>query len=148
MKEQAYMIIAVIMLVTVAGLSTARAQTNGSTELRANIPFEFSVGDRTMPAGEYIVCYPNLASGMKVVHLRGKDGGASALVHTNSIAGNTQGNARLVFNRYDNRNFFAQAWLTDNTGVQARKSRDERAMAKEFASIKRATQMVALVRQQ
>lgn len=84
---------------------------------------------------------------MKVLQLRSKDGSASALVHTTSIPGETQGNGRLVFNQYDNRYFFAEAWLmADNKGMQAPKSRRERAIAKEMASIKRTTEMVALTR--
>ena len=55
MKKQAYMIATMIVLLAVAGLATARAQTNGHSELKANIPFEFRVGNKTMPAGEYTV---------------------------------------------------------------------------------------------
>ena len=47
MKKQAYMIATMIVLMTVAGLYTARAQTSGTTQLTTNIPFDFSVGNQT-----------------------------------------------------------------------------------------------------
>ena len=46
MKKQAYIVISVMMLVIVAGLSTSEGP-NGKPRLVANIPFAFSVGERT-----------------------------------------------------------------------------------------------------
>lgn len=134
-----------VMLVAVFGLSSAKAQSSGGTILEVDIPFAFSVGDKTLPAGEYRVRCVNTASDMKILQLRNKAGRASVLVHTSSVIGKTQENATLVFNRYGDRYFFAQAWLVgDNIGMQARKSRSEKATASELASIRRATEMVAL----
>lgn len=146
MKKQAYIFVLVIMLLTIAGLSTVKA-TSGRTELRANIPFAFSVGEKSFPAGEYTVRCTNPASTGNVLQLRNKHGNSSVLVLTNSIMGQTNDDARLIFNRYGDRYYLAQAWFAaDNTGMQAPKSRGEKASAKELASIKRATKMVALTR--
>lgn len=145
MKKQAYMIATMIMLLTVAGLSTARAQTSGAQQITANIPFAFNVGEKSFSAGEYTIVCTNTASDKKVLQLRGKDG--SILVQTNSVIGQTNEQAKLVFNRYGDRYYFSQAWLAaDNTGMQVSKSRSEKATANELASIKRATEMVALSR--
>jgi len=143
MKKQIYMIATMIMLLTVAGLSTARAQTSGAQQMTANVPFAFNVGEKSFPAGEYTIVCTNTASDRKVLQLRGKDG--SILVQTNSIIGQTNGAAKLVFNRYGDRYYFSQAWLAaDNTGMQVSRSRSEKATGNELASIKRATEMVAL----
>jgi len=145
MKRQAYMIVTLIMLMIVVGLSTAKAQTNGNTELIANIPFEFSVGNKTLPAGEYAVRCTNPASDMKVLQLRSSDGRASVMVRTNSVIGKTQGDAKLVFNRYGDHYFFAQAWLpADNIGMQASKSRNEKQIARELAANKLSREVVAI----
>jgi hypothetical protein len=145
MKKQAYMIATMIMLLTVAGLSSAKAQTSGAHLITANIPFVFNVGEKSFPAGEYTVAYTNTASDRKVLQLRGKAG--SILVQTNSVIGQNHEEAKLVFNRYGDRYYLSQAWLAaDNTGMQVRKSRSEKATANELASIKRATEMVALSR--
>jgi hypothetical protein len=143
MKKQAYMIVTMIMLLTVAGLSTANAQTSGAHQITANIPFAFNVGEKSFPAGEYTVVCTNTASDRKVLQLRGKDG--SILVQTNSVIGQTNEEAKLVFNRYGDRYYFSQAWLVaDNTGMQVSRSRSEKATANELAIIGRATELVAL----
>ena len=141
MKKQAYMIITVIVLVTVAGLSTAKAQTSGNPQLIANVPFAFSVGEKTLPAGEYTVRCTNPDSPAKILQLRSKNGHDSALVQTNSVIGKIENNARLVFYRYGDQYFFAQAWLpADSIGMQTPKSRTEK--ARELAREKRTTETV------
>lgn len=149
MKKQAYMpaymIATMIIVLTVAGLSSASGQTSGAPQMTAKIPFAFSVGEKSFPAGEYTVRCTNPASDRKVLQLRSADGSSSVMVQTNSIIGKTNDDAKLVFNRYGDRYYFAQAWMAaDNTGMQAPKSRGEKATAGELASIKRATEMVAL----
>ena len=141
MKKQTYLIIGVIALVAVAGFSTATAQTNGKPELVANIPFAFSVGEKTLPAGEYLVQCVNPESPNKVLQLRSKAGRLSAMIRTNSVIGKIENNGRLVFYHYGDQYFFAQAWLpADNTGMQAPKSRTEK--AHELAREKRTTETV------
>jgi hypothetical protein len=141
MKKQAYMIMTVIMLVTVAGLSTAKAQMSGNPQLIANIPFAFSVGEKTLPAGEYTVRCTNRDSSIKVLQVRSKDGRDSALVQTHSVIGKIEDGARLVFYRYGDQYFFTQAWLpSDSTGMQAPRSRTEK--ARELAREKRTTETV------
>jgi hypothetical protein len=143
MKKQAYMIATMILLTTVAGLTTAKAQTNSSTELRAKIPFEFSVANTTMPAGEYSVRCTNATSDMKVLQLRSRDGRTAVMVLTSSVIGKIQDSAKLVFNRYGDHYFFAQAWLpADGIGMQASKSRSEKQFARELAREKRTTETV------
>lgn len=140
MKKQTYMIIAAIMLATVAGLSTAQAQ-NANTNLAANIPFDFSVGNKTLPAGEYIVTSVNPASSVKVLQIRSKSGTASAMVRTDSVNGKLQDNARLVFYRHGDQYFFAQAWMAaEGIGMQAPRAKALKAL--ELAGEKRTTQTV------
>jgi hypothetical protein len=144
MKKQVYMIVIMVMFMTVVGLSSAKAQTSGPTILRVDIPFAFSVGNQTLPAGEYRVTCVNTASNMKILQLRNQAGG-TVLIHTSSVIGKTQDNAKLLFNRYGDQYFFAQAWLvSDNIGLQAPKSRTEKVTAQDLARIKRATEVVAL----
>ena len=141
MKKQAYMILAAIVLATVAGLSSAKAQLSANPELVANIPFEFSVGDKTLPAGEYTVRCINSNSPTKVLQIRSKTGSASALVMTDSVIGKIKDNAQLIFHRYGNEYFFTQAWLpANNVGMQAPRSKTVKTL--ELARVKRATEAV------
>jgi hypothetical protein len=145
MKKQASMIITLVIFMAVVGVSSARAQTSGPTILRVDIPFAFSVGNQTLPAGEYQVSCINAASDNKILQLRDMSGRSGALVRTSSMIGKAQDNAKLVFNRYGDQYFFAQAWLpADSIGMQAQKSRNEKIRARELASVKRATEQVAL----
>ena len=143
MKKQLYMVVTIIALITVAGLSSVKAQT--SLSLKANIPFAFSVGNQTMPAGEYTVRCTNPSSDMKVLQLRSSDGHETALVRTSSVSGKIQDDAKLVFNRYGDQYFFAQAWLpADSIGMQAPKSRAEKQIGRELAANKSARETVAV----
>ena len=144
MKKQLYMLVTIIALITVAGLSSARAQT--TVLLKANVPFEFSVGSKTMPAGQYTVSCIGSVSSLRTLVLRSSDGHESILVRTISVSGKIQDNAKLVFDRYGDRYFFAQAWLpSESTGMQAPKSRTEKRIARELAANKQAKETVAVI---
>jgi hypothetical protein len=145
MKKQLYMVVTIIALLTVAGLSSANAQTQSNMDLKANIPFAFSVGDKTMPAGEYMVRCTNPSSDVKVLQLRSNDGHESALVRTSSVIGKVQDDARVVFYRYGDQYFFAQVWLAaDPIGMQAPKSRSEKQIARELEASKSARETFAV----
>jgi hypothetical protein len=145
MKKQTYAIAIMIMLMTGVGISTAKAQSSGNTQLIANVPFAFNVGNKTLPSGEYKVKCTNAASDQRVLQLRSRDGRTNVLVITGSVIGKMHENAQLIFNRYGDRYFFAQAWMpADQIGLQAPKSKHERAIAGEVAAIERKTETVAL----
>ena len=144
MKKQAYTMIAMIVLVGSMAMA-AQAQTSGRTQLIANIPFEFNVGNKTLPAGEYAVSQVNPSSDRVVLQLRHKEGGAGTMVQMNSVIGKAPENAKLIFSRYGNRYFFAQAWVDgDTSGLQVPKSKAER--ASELASSVKKDYAVALSR--
>jgi hypothetical protein len=144
MKRQAYTIIGAMVLVAVFSMSTAKAQ---SSQLMADIPFDFSASDQTLPAGKYFVNVANPASGNNVLRIRSADGKTSVALLTHSVISKRQDNARLVFHRIGERYFLAQAWSTgDSTGMEAPKSRSERATERELSSSLRNSEAVALKR--
>ncbi|HUS09413.1 MAG TPA: hypothetical protein VMZ30_03020 [Pyrinomonadaceae bacterium] len=148
MKKQLYMVITIIALLTVAGLTNANAQGPSSVEVKANIPFAFSVGNKTMPAGEYTVRCTNPNSYVKVLLIRSSDKPESALVITQSVIGKLQDDARLVFYRYGDHYYFAQVWLpSDSIGMQAPKSRREKQMEHELAANSLAKKTIAILAQ-
>jgi hypothetical protein len=145
MKKQLYTMTAMMILAGFVAISSAKAQTSASRQLIATIPFEFSVGDKAMPAGEYMVRQINPASDHAVLQLRSKDGSASAMVQMTSITGKAQEGAKLVFHRYGNQYFFAQAWTTgDSEGLEAPRLRAERGMVERLAGIAPANESIAL----
>ena len=143
MKRQAYTMIAMIVLVGSMAVA-AKTQTNGRTQLIANIPFQFSVGDKTLPAGEYTVLSVNADSSNVALKIQSQDGKTSAMVRMMTVTGKAQESAKLIFHRCGNQYFFAEAWVDgDSSGLQAQKPRAERAIERELAGIKMATESVA-----
>lgn len=128
-------LIAVTATLTLAFSLVAYAQTAAPAELIANIPFKFHVGDKTMPAGTYRIRCINASSDACVLRLRSTDGRSSAVVQTTNVIGKLQDDARLVFRRYGNSYYFAEAWLaSDATGLALRKSPHEKAEAQLAAT--------------
>jgi hypothetical protein len=114
---------------------TAEAQVFGSKEIQARIPFSFNVGSRTLPAGDYTVKVLNPNSDRSVLQIRSRDGRLSALIHANGITSKDQDNAKLVFNRYGDTYYFAQAQMAgDSTRLAAVKTSAERNKQHEVAS--------------
>lgn len=144
MKKQAYTVIAMMVLIgsmTVA----AQAQNNGRPQWVAEIPFQFNVGNTTLPAGEYLVRSVSDSSPIVVLAIQSRDGKASAMLMMTTVQGKTPDRGKLMFNRYGSQYFFAQTWLDgDNIGLEALRSRAERAAQRELAGIKPATDTVAL----
>jgi hypothetical protein len=144
MKKQAYTVIAMVVLMGSMAVA-AQAQNGGRPLLRVNIPFQFNVGNKTMPAGDYLVRSVTDESANVVLKLQSRDGKASAMLLMTTVEGKAKGSGMLTFNRYGNLYFFAQAWVGGEiTGWQATKSRAERAVQRELAGIKPTAETVAL----
>jgi hypothetical protein len=125
-----------MLALTVAlGLATATASNaQSSNRIVADIPFEFTVGDQSLPSGQYAVRAANSQGNALIV--QSNDAKSSAMQLTNSIRPNKpKTQARLVFHRYGERYFLAEVWSgSDSTGRQLMKSRQERAIERELAS--------------
>lgn len=133
MKNRLTLTITIMMLVAAAAI-TAEAQVFGSTQMRVRIPFGFNVGNRTLPAGDYTVTVLNPNSDRRVLRLRSKDGRSSAVIQTNGAESNATADAKLVFNRYGDAYFFAQAQMAgDSTRLTAVKTKAERHKEREIA---------------
>src|SRR5213078_1914369 len=101
MKKQAYTMIAMIVLVGSMAMA-AKAQTDGRIQLIANIPFEFSIGNESLPAGEYTVRSISDDSRNVVLRIQSRDGKSNAILLVRTVEGKAQERAKLVFHRYHN----------------------------------------------
>jgi hypothetical protein len=105
MKKQSFLMAGVLVLSSLAATQVARAQD----AMVVDIPFAFTAGNATLPAGEYRVQKMDRNSAVLLIHCW--DARASALVITNAAqAKETQTESKLVFNRYGNRYFLSQVW--------------------------------------
>ncbi|HYJ47837.1 MAG TPA: hypothetical protein VEV81_14575, partial [Pyrinomonadaceae bacterium] len=136
MKKQALK--AVTMLVSIIALAfmtavVSNAQSH-SQKLRANVPFDFIVGDKTLAAGEYTVGAIGDTSNDGIM-VRSTDGRHSAIRLSNSVqASAPTKRAMLTFRRYGSSYFLAQIWTPGSAeGREMAKSKSERAAASELA---------------
>lgn len=126
MKKLIYtsMMIAVLVILSEGA---AQTQTNNQQRVIAKIPFAFAVGKTNLPAGKYTITVVNPTSDRRVLQIRSVDGRASAMILTNSVKGILADNAKLVFERYDDRYVFTQAQMAgDATSFEALRSKSER----------------------
>ena len=127
MRKQSLRVVTGLTMILVLALASAVAsgKPQASNRIVANIPFAFSVGYKTMPAGEYTVVQINNSNGLLI---QSTDGKSNAVRLSNGVeSSKTQSHARLVFNRYGERYFLSQVWNgTDKTGRELTKSSEER----------------------
>ena len=128
MKKQAFRMLAVFSLLLTMSAVAVHAQSKRSI---INIPFSFTVGHKTLPAGEYAV-EPNRKDSNSFWLIQSVKGNDSVLFATNSIwTRETRNDSRLVFNNYDGQYFLSQIWNAgDNSGRELRRPRLERQLAK------------------
>jgi hypothetical protein len=135
MKKELLKGFTMLVLVAVLAFSTAIAsgQSANANKVSANIPFEFNVGYKTMPAGEYTV--QTVVTAGDALLIKSADATISALRLSEATSRiKDKKHARLVFNRYGDRYFLAEVWNgVDDIGRQLLKSSDERAVEREFA---------------
>ncbi|MCM3906277.1 MAG: hypothetical protein ND866_31705 [Pyrinomonadaceae bacterium] len=126
------------MLMLVAGVALMAALVSAhaqSSSVVADVPFEFTVGGKSLKAGEYSV-RAFTASGDTLL-IRNQDSNAAIIQLTNSIRARiAPEQGKLVFHRYGQRYFLSEVWTTgEPTGRQFRKSAEERAIERQLAAI-------------
>lgn len=128
MKKQVLKIFSMLSLVVTLAVAAVYASP-ATGPLKANIPFSFSVGNETLPAGVYTIEPQTMSS---VLLIRRNDGRAAMLTQTQGvIARREQDQTKLVFRRYGDQYFLAQIWTAgDSNGRELRESRTERELIK------------------
>jgi hypothetical protein len=104
---------------------TAFAQ---SQPLRADIPFEFYVGEKLLPAGTYILSPTAQGDAIRISDQKGNESVfIMALVYRPNHAMNLN---RVTFNRYGNTSFLSSIyWIGFPNGKQLATSKVERQLA-------------------
>jgi hypothetical protein len=133
MKKQALK--AVTMLVSIIALAfmTAVASSAQSHKLKADIPFDFVVGDKTLAAGEYTV--GQITRDQSGIVIDSRDGKQSVIRLSNNLQANApKQRTMLTFHRYGNSYFLAQVWTAGSAqGRELVRSKAERAAERELA---------------
>jgi hypothetical protein len=97
---------ALVTLGLLLAVSAAQAQ---EARVKADVPFDFVVGNQVLPAGEYMVVPEGDA--LQAILIRSNDNKASALSIVSSCANSrTADTTKLVFHRVGGRYFLSQIW--------------------------------------
>jgi hypothetical protein len=123
MKKQILNIVialSVIAALTIAGFAGL------SQNMKANIPFDFTVGGEKLPAGEYTVRNGSAQSTLEVRNLKTKQ---AVIAISYGFVVRHGSKPQLVFRRYGNQYFLAK--VNDySSGIELPKSKAEREAAK------------------
>ena len=112
--------------------SSAFGQSDRQTII--HIPFNFSVGEKSFPSGNYVI-ERNRNNSDTVWVIRHEDNIDSAILLTRSARANdVVEHTRLVFNRYDDLHFLSEFWIVGSqTGYEIPISKRERTLGKTLA---------------
>jgi hypothetical protein len=108
----------VLLVVFTAMLSVAQSDASATatpTKRTATIPFEFWIGDRQLPSGEYVI---ETVTGPDELLFRCKDGGKEEQVFlTPAINPVPKSNPKLVFVVHEGKSNLAEVWGTNHKRI-------------------------------
>lgn len=106
-------------------VGSAQAQSLAN-RINVNIPFDFTVADRQLPAGQYWIGRAQPNSGDLVLAISNSDSRANAITTSVQTLA-PQNAARLIFHRYGDQYFLYQVWPAGSlTGRAIPKTHRER----------------------
>ncbi len=106
------------------------AQAQVSTQYRAHIPFDFSVGNLNLPAGDYDIGLAGSSTNQTTLTIRQTQSGGGKFVSVIPNEANRMLDvSKLVFNHYENQYFLAKM-ITPTLGADFRRAKTEAKLAK------------------
>jgi len=87
------------------GAISANAQSKG---IHVQVPFDFEIANKTLPAGEYVISTEGDQVWLRVSH-----GNTVAVVQSNRTTHEGGKTGKVVFNCYEKLCFLSQVWLPD-----------------------------------
>jgi len=119
----------VALSIGVALLATSlAAPAPFSVKIRAEIPFDFMVGKKRLPKGEYLIESLNESGTLTIRHAKK---GKAVTFNTIRHKPTDSNKSKLVFNRYGDQYFLARIWdPSTETILKLTKSKTEKRIAK------------------
>jgi hypothetical protein len=115
-----------------AAVSTKAQSAHG---VRASVPFDFNVGDKTIPAGRITAQPVNGSDGpMSITNFAESKHAFRATRQIYKESSSSQ--AKLVFHKYGNRYYLAEVWVPGLRAWELTTSKSERALQREFRPAK------------
>ena len=111
MKRRISLAVATVFgFVLVIGAGSAFAAL--AAPIKVNVPFEFVVGDTTLPAGEYLISSPSDYSAA-LLAIRSADGKSTIFVQTDPLSPEGDiyvSKTRLTFEKVNGKEFLTRVW--------------------------------------
>jgi len=145
MKNKVLTTIASIALFTTLAAGSIYAQS--ADVIKVNVPFDFAVSSKTLPAGKYYL-RRSIEGSRIVLQIISKDDSQGVYLPTTHPVRtlDTQGESKLVFNRYGDQFFLSQVWIAGSTdGQELTKTSKERSLRREMAKRSAKEQTIAIV---
>jgi hypothetical protein len=132
MKTHLINLLSKVTLLSAMVLLTSVASAQGQSlayRVKVNIPFDFTVGEKKLPAGEYSIGRASQRSEDIVISINNLEGRTKAIRLTNAtLTTHAKKRSELVFHLYGDQHFLYQVWPAGATmGRQFPESRSERA---------------------
>jgi hypothetical protein len=148
MKKQIHATLAKSDLMIALTLCESAISANAQSykHITAKIPFDFTVGDKTLTACAYSIRQPDV-NDHYLLSVRGEDRQAIANGFTNAIQANkAAAQTKLVFHKYGDRYFLSEILFEgDDTGRQFLKSHAERELTRKMARNSSRPEMAPIV---
>lgn len=141
MRLKILITILALSILTVGTVATASAQLPG-TRMSAQIPFDFMVGEQTLPAGTYEL--RRLGNDRYLLCIQNIEDTRNVMIFNTSLLDDREliGHSALVFHRYGDVYFLARI-VSEYEGLVRRltPSEQERSMERDLASNKKTRQI-------
>lgn len=125
-----------MLMVTLALAAASAAVANGQSNhvLKAQVPFEFVVGEDTLSAGDYLV--RSVDQAQDAIAIIDREGKSVTRLSSPAERRDQAKSAKLVFHRYGNTYFLSQIWMAgEDSGRELAKTKQERARERELKTI-------------
>lgn len=130
MNKQVLWIPLILTAIFASAAVSTRAQSAYS--VRADVPFDFVVGDKTIPAGR-IIAHGVSSAGQGRLSITNHAQGKLALRHGRKMVGAGISNqGKLVFHKYGDRYFLAQICMPGYEAWEVFKSKEERSLERDM----------------
>ena len=128
MKKQ---VVSFMLLLITVGFMSGVVHAQTSYGVKANVPFDFYVGDQPFRASA--ITARRMSTFDSVLLISSADNGQRQIRLTQSLQSTRRSDeAKLVFHKYGNRYYLAQVWTDGYSGRELLKSRGERALQHEM----------------
>jgi len=122
-----------LLIAAALALFATTAAVAQTVDVKANVPFTFTINRATLPAGEYsLKSMDEQGTALAIRNLNSRT--ANLVLSSSCRSPKSAGQTRLLFHRYGDHYFLSQIWMEgSDVGRELRPSAEEKEVAKDFS---------------